>query len=129
MEKWLTILFFFVAKIACCQTSFYINAIDSLAATNDQSNLNYWADSIYQPSVSSLFINTTSVKFYFSDYKGKRLIKADEITANANDTTHIIYYFHEKQVIKIVAQRRKKHFAVDQTFYFNNNKMVYPWVS
>jgi hypothetical protein len=62
----------------------------------------------------------------YADSKAKRLLKVYEITATPADSTTIEFYFSGNKLIKVFARIHTKNRAIVQSFYFRDNRLVFP---
>jgi hypothetical protein len=127
MKRLLLFLCLFFLQPCFAQTTAYISAVDSFVIKIDSLKDYYAADSMYRlPYKNSSLTTTAKVVFTFADRKGKNLLKVDETSSIAGDSTRIVYYFHKQKLVKIDARSTATNHSVAQIFYLKNNSFLYP---
>jgi hypothetical protein len=126
VKQVLFILFAICAQAAHSQ-SLYVRWADSAVKDIEKRDFSYRADSIYREfSSDSIVTKAINVKFMYADSRGKKLLMVDELKSASGDTTGIVYYFKDKELIKVCASIRSKNKTIIQSFYFKNNKLIFP---
>lgn len=101
----------------------YTRYVDTAAKNIDRQDIFYFVDSIQTDSINS---TRDSLWLMYADVKAKWLLKAYEITSTTVDTTTIEFYFSRNKLIKVFARNHTKNRAIVQSFYFKDNKLVFP---
>jgi hypothetical protein len=87
-------------NVSFCQVT-KTDKIDSLVKKIERIDYFYRADSIATLyDKDSNLLASSSMEFFYTDSKGKNLFKVDEL-GFITDTTSIIFYFKNRQLIKI----------------------------
>ena len=125
--KQVLFLLFAVCAQAVHGQSLYVNWADSAARNIEKREISYGADSSYKEFGSdSIVRKAINVKFMYADSRGKKLLMVDELKSTSTDTTGIVYYFKDKELIKVCASIRSKNKTITQSFYFKNNRLIFP---
>ena len=105
----------------------YVSMVDSAVKTMEKREITYGANSTYlQFDRDSNVTARDSVRFVYADTRGRNLLMVSELKWSASDTCGIVYYFKEKKLIKIFASIRSGNITTEQSFYFKNNKLIFP---
>lgn len=126
MKIFLAILFVSITKVCCAQTE-YVRLVDSAAKEIEGADILYEIDSLYtEVDRDSNIKKQIRLSFKYSDFKRRTLVMVNEIKRENNDSAVLLYFFKNRQLVKICANIYSGNITTTQQFYFNNGKLVFP---
>lgn len=119
----LLLVFQLLINSSYCQVT-RTNQIDSIVNEIERKEYFYRADSIANSydKDSNLFASS-SMEFFYSDKKGKNLFKVDEL-GFFGDTTSIIYFYKNRQLIKIDFHSFLNGKIFEAELFFNKGRLI-----
>lgn len=126
MKRLLLILFAGCVHSAHAQ-AVYVSMVDSAVRTLEKRQIIYYTDSLHSEfGRDSNMVRTDSLRFLYADSRGKNLLMVNEWSWASGDTSGIVYYFRDKKLVKVYATVHSRNMTTEQSFYFKNNKLMFP---